>query len=130
GHTLGLKHGHETGGVADEAMAADRDSMEFSVMTYDSFVGADGTNFTNEQYGYAQSYMMYDIAALQAMYGADYTTNATNTTYTFSSTTGEMFINGVGQEAPGHGHGGAANRVFRTIWDGGGVDTYNFSNYA
>jgi serralysin len=35
-----------------------------------------------------------------------------------------MFINGVGQGAPG------ANRIFLTVWDGGGVDTYDFSNYT
>ena len=31
---------------------------------------------------------------------------------------------GVGQGAPG------ANRVFMTVWDGGGTDTYDFSSYA
>lgn len=125
GHSLGLKHGHERGGVANVAMSADRNSMEFSVMTYAAYVGASTTwGYTNETWGYAQSFMMYDIAALQAMYGADFTTNGGTTTYTFSASTGEMFINGVGQGAPG------GNRVFLTIWDGGGVDTYDFSNYT
>ena len=32
--------------------------------------------YTNEYWGYAQSYMMLDIAALQQMYGADFTTNS------------------------------------------------------
>jgi serralysin len=124
GHNLGLKHGHETGGPANTAMSFDRDSMEFSVMTYKSYIGSDARFVYNEEWGYAQSYMMYDIAALQYMYGADYSTNNTASTYTFSTTTGEMFINGVGQGAPG------ANRVFLTIWDGGGTDTYDFSNYT
>ncbi len=35
-----------------------------------------------------------------------------------------MFINGVGQGAPG------GNRIFMTIWDGNGTDTYDFSNYT
>ena len=35
-----------------------------------------------------------------------------------------MSINGVGQGAPG------GNRIFQTIWDGGGTDTYDFSNYT
>ena len=35
-----------------------------------------------------------------------------------------QFINGVGQGAPG------GNKIFQTIWDGNGVDTYDFSNYA
>ncbi|NET68148.1 MAG: protease [Moorea sp. SIO1G6] len=125
GHALGLKHGHQTGGVSNVAMNSDRDSMEFSIMTYRSYVGHPGTGgYTNERWGYAQSLMMYDIAAIQHMYGAWFGYNATNTTYTFSTTTGEMFVNGVGQGTPG------ANRIFRTIWDGNGNDTYNFSNYT
>ncbi len=125
GHALGLKHGHETGGVTNQAMTSDRDGMEFSVMTYRSYIGSSTSGgYANETWGYAQSFMMYDIAALQAMYGADFTTNSGNTTYTFSSTTGEMSINGVGQGAPG------GNRVLLTIWDGDGIDTYDFSNYT
>lgn len=124
GHNMGLKHGHEVGGVSNTAMASDRDGMEFSVMTYRSYVGGPADGYTNEQWGFAQSLMMYDIAALQVMYGANFTTNNGNSVYTFSATTGEMFINGVGQGAPG------GNRIFLTIWDGGGIDTYDFSNYT
>ncbi|MGD9502765.1 MAG: M10 family metallopeptidase, partial [Methyloceanibacter sp.] len=123
GHTLGLKHPHETKGSFG-AMPADRDSLEYSVMSYHSYVGATDPYYTNEQWGYPQSLMMYDIAALQAAYGANYTTNAGNTTYSWSATTGEMFIDGAGQGAPG------GNRIFLTIWDGGGTDTYDFSNYT
>jgi serralysin len=43
---------------------------------------------------------MYDIAALQDIYGANYSTNAGDSVYKWSPTTGEMFINGVGQGAP------------------------------
>lgn len=127
GHTLGLKHGHETDGVRNVAMDPTRDSMEFSIMTYRSFVNQDLEKlpfYTNEKGGYAQSLMMYDIAALQQMYGASFDTNSTKTTYTFSATTGEMFVNGVGQGTP------IANRIFRTVWDGNGADTYDFSNYS
>ena len=52
------------------------------------------------------------------------TANAGNTRYTWNRTTGEMLINGVGQGAPG------ANRVFLTIWDGNGIDTYDMANYT
>jgi serralysin len=124
GHALGLKHGQELGGVRNVAMNADRDSMEFSIMTYRSYVGAPLTGYSNEYGGYAQSLMMYDIAAIQHMYGAWFGANATNSTYTFSLTTGAMSINGVAQGTP------AANRIFRTIWDGDGIDTYDFSNYT
>lgn len=125
GHALGLKHGHETGGVSNVAMDANRDSMEFSIMTYRSYVGDPlSGGYSNETWGYAQSLMMYDIRAIQQMYGANFNYNSGNTTYTFSTTTGEMFVNGIGQGTPG------GNRIFRTIWDGNGNDTYNFSNYS
>jgi len=120
GHTLGLDHAHE-GNVVPQ----DRDSMEFTVMSYRSYAGASTTaGYTNETWGYAQSLMMYDLAAIQHLYGANYATSSSNTTYSWSSTTGEMTVNGVGQGTPG------GNRILLTIWDGGGSDTYNFSNYA
>ncbi|SCZ07463.1 M10 family metallopeptidase [Microvirga guangxiensis] len=121
-HSVGLKHGNETTGFG--AMTASRDSMEFSALTYRSYVGAAGQYVENETWGYAQTPMMYDIAALQHMYGANYTTRAGNTVYRWSSSTGQEFIDGVGQSLPG------GNRIFGTIWDGGGSDTYDLSNYA
>jgi serralysin len=120
GHALGLEHAHE-----HFAMPQDRDSMEYTVMSYRSYLGASTTTgYTNETWGYAQSLMMYDIAALQHMYGANYATNSGGTTYSWSPTTGEMFIDGVGQGAAG------ANRILMTVWDGGGADTYDFSQYT
>ena len=120
GHAHGLEHPHQY-----HVMPADRDSMEYSIMSYRSYVGASlGGGYTNETWGYAQSLMMYDIAGLQHMYGANYTTNSGNTTYSWSPTTGEMFVNGAGEGAPG------GNRIFLTVWDGGGTDTYDLSNYT
>jgi serralysin len=120
GHALGLEHAHE-----GNVMPVNRDSMEYTVMSYRSYVGASTTaGYTNETWGYAQSLMMYDIAALQHMYGADFTTESGNTTYRWSPTSGEMFINGVGEGAPG------GNKILLTVWDGGGTDTYDFSNYT
>lgn len=123
GHALGLAHGHEGNGV-DGPLPAEYDSMEYSVMTYRSYVGADPTTgYLNETYGYAQSFMMLDIAALQHMYGADFTTNSGNTTYTWTPDSGVTMINGEAAITPG------ANRIFATIWDGGGIDTYDLSAY-
>ncbi|MBB3017955.1 serralysin [Microvirga lupini] len=119
GHALGLEHPHESG------LPADRDSMEYTVMSYRSYIGASTTGgYGNETWGYAQSLMMLDIAALQHLYGANYNTNSGSTVYTWSATTGEMFIDGAGQGAPG------GNRILLTVWDGGGNDSYNFSNYG
>ncbi len=120
GHALGLEHAHE-----GYVMPVDRDSMEYTVMSYRSYTGASlNGGYTNESWGYAQSLMMYDIAAIQQMYGADYTTNSGDTTYSWSPSTGQMSINGAGQGAPG------GNRILLTVWDGGGSDTYDFSNYT
>ena len=121
GHAMGLKHGHES-----PALSPDRDSMEFSVMTYRGYIGADyeSGGYRNEQWGFAQSFMMYDIAALQKIYGANYATQAGDTTYSWSPSTGAFSINGVVQWTPG------GNRVFQTVWDGGGTDTYNLSAYT
>ena len=58
------------------------------------------------------------------------TTHSENTVYSWSPTTGQEFINGVAQPAPGDGAGGSANRIFETVWDGNGVDTYDLSNYS
>ncbi len=121
GHAMGLKHGHES-----PALSPDRDSMEFSIMTYRGYIGADyeGTGYKNETWGFAQSFMMYDIAALQKIYGANYATQAGDSTYSWNPTTGAFSINGVVQWTPG------GNRVFQTVWDGGGTDTYNLSGYS
>jgi serralysin len=106
-------------------MPQDRDTLEYTVMSYRSYAGGSTTaGYTNETWGYAQSLMMYDIAAVQHMYGANYATNGGNSTYTWSATTGEMAINGIGQGRP------SGNKIFLTVWDGGGSDTYDLSNYA
>jgi serralysin len=119
GHALGLEHPH------DNKMPVSRDSLEYSVMSYRSYVGASlNGGYTNDSWSYPQSLMMYDIAAIQHMYGPNFNTNSGSTTYSWSPKSGEMFIDGDGQGAPGE------NKIFLTIWDGGGVDIYDFSNYA
>ena len=123
GHSLGLKHPHEVNGSFG-TMPTDRDSVEYTVMSYRSYIGAPTTGYTVGGTSYPQSLMMYDIAALQAIYGANYTSNSSDTIYSWSATTGQEFINGVAQPMP------AGNKIFLTIWDGGGNDTYNFSNYT
>ncbi|WP_395679537.1 M10 family metallopeptidase C-terminal domain-containing protein [Inquilinus sp.] len=122
GHALGLKHGQETGVYG--ALPADRDSLEFSVMTYRTFIGDDTSGYNYETWGAPQTFMMLDIAALQYMYGADFSTNSGNTVYSWSPTDGTTFVNGSIAIDPG------GNRIFATIWDGGGVDTYDLSNYT
>ncbi|WP_375271313.1 M10 family metallopeptidase C-terminal domain-containing protein [Sphingomonas sp.] len=135
GHTMGLKHGHQDYTNSDlsfyfgtsprfgsQSLTPDRDGQAWSLMTYTPAPGTGG--FAGDKINQPQTYMQYDLAALQYMYGANYTTNATDSVYTFSQTTGEMFINGIGQGAP------SGNKIFATIWDGGGNDTIDASNYA
>jgi len=136
GHTMGLKHGHQDytnsdlsfyfGGTpryGTQSLTPDRDGQAWSLMTYTP-APFTNSNFAGEKANQPQTYMQYDLAALQYMYGANYTTNAGDSVYTFSQTTGEMFINGVGQGAP------SGNKIFLTVWDGGGNDTIDASNYS
>ncbi|MBX9698754.1 MAG: M10 family metallopeptidase C-terminal domain-containing protein [Acetobacteraceae bacterium] len=125
-HTIGLLDVNRP--QDDGSIAAGMDpqfrSLEFTTQSYASFIGdtVPGSDFTNNSA--PQSYMMWDIATMQYIYGADFGTQAGNTTYSFNPLTGEMSINGVGQGAP------SANVIFRTIWDGNGTDTYDFSLYT
>lgn len=121
GHTLGLKHPHESGLFG--AAPSEYDAMEYTVMSYRSFAGA-GLGYSNESFGFAQTYMMLDIAAFQQMYGANYATNAGDTVYRWTPDSGRTLVDGTVALDPG------ANRIFMTIWDGGGRDTYDLSAYA
>jgi Peptidase M10 serralysin C terminal len=124
GHNLGLKHGHVTQaghGITFPALPANHDSYEYSVMTYSQFPGDNPTNGDNAP-NHPTTYMQDDIAALQYLYGAHYAPGAH--TYSWSATTGQEFIDGVGQGAP------ISNFVLMTVWDGGGNATYDLSNYT
>lgn len=121
GHAVGLKHGHETYGAG--ALPFEMDSHEYSLMTYRSFVGSSGSYYSNEAYGGPQTLMMLDIAAVQVIYGANFTHNSDDTIYAFDPETGEMLVDGEVAATPG------ANRILRTIWDGDGEDTYDLSAY-
>jgi serralysin len=124
GHLLGLKHPQDISG-SFAAAPVSADSLEYTVMSYRSYIGASTTQgLTNATWSFPQTLMMYDISALQYMYGANYNTNNGNTVYKWNPATGQETINGVAQAAPG------GNTIFSTVWDGGGSDTYDFSNYT
>jgi Ca2+-binding RTX toxin-like protein len=123
GHALGLKHGHEAD-HDNPALPSQWDSMEFTVMTYRSYVGAPtGGGYPTAWGNFAQTLMMLDIQALQYIYGADFTTQSGNTVYKWDGT-GKYSINGVDQWTT------VTAVIFLTIWDGGGVDTYDFSAFS
>lgn len=123
GHGLGLKHPHSDGGWIGTVAEA-WDWMEYSVMSYRSYEDQDpDAAFDNEYWSYAQTFMMGDIAALQYLYGANYDVNADDTVYSWRPSSGRTLIDGEVAIRPGD------NRIFATIWDGGGTDTYDLSAY-
>ncbi|MBN9987472.1 M10 family metallopeptidase [Rhizobium laguerreae] len=124
GHALGLKHAQEGYNLNPTVVPGAYDSIEYTIMTYRTFVGDNLYGYKYEHDGAPQTFMMLDIAALQEMYGADYTTNSDNTVYKWNPNQGITYVNGVAAITP------AANRIFATIWDGGGTDTYDLSSYT
>jgi serralysin len=125
GHALGLKHPHEMLTSNPKALAVAYDSLEFTVMSYRSYAGDPSPGgYSNATWGFPQSLMMLDIAAIQQLYGADYGHNAGDTVYAFDPATGEMTVDGVSAGMPGE------NVILRTIWDGNGNDTLDFSRYT
>ncbi|ANL32876.1 M10 family metallopeptidase C-terminal domain-containing protein [Rhizobium phaseoli] len=124
GHALGLKHAHEAGDFNGIVVPNAYDSLEYTIMTYRTYVGDNADGLEYEHDGAPQTFMMLDIAALQEMYGADYTTNSGDTVYRWNPNEGITYVDGVAAITPD------ANRIFATIWDGGGIDTYDLSAYT
>ncbi|MDC7827074.1 M10 family metallopeptidase, partial [Pseudomonas sp. BLCC-B13] len=95
GHALGLKHNFSTSPYNSAVLTNALDEVAYTVMSY------------NDAYSfYPTTPMLLDIAAIQYMYGANYSWNQGDTTYTW----------------------GVDERIFETIWDGGGTDTIDASN--
>jgi serralysin len=136
GHALGLKHGHMVSGGNNTLLPDNHNSQEYSIMTYKAFPGQQPTPGSNGQFALPKHYpttpMMDDIFALQWLYGADYNYNKTNTVYTWNTVTGEMLVNGHHYNAVDNVFGGVPvhHKIFMTVWDGGGIDTYNFANFT
>jgi serralysin len=139
GHSLGLKHGHaenKASGIGANfiLLPPKHDSQEYSVMTYRAYAGQklNAQDFFDSPVDYPTTYMQNDIFALQYLYGADYKYNSGNTTYKWSSFTGEMLVNGHKLNATDNKFGGVHvnKKIFMTVWDGNGTDTYDFSNFS
>jgi serralysin len=112
GHALGLKHPFEDGTMLDAAHA----TQQYSVMAYDGaarglFVDVTETASTWSWKAYEvvpDTPMLYDIAAMQYLYGANMSYRTGNDTYTFDT----------------------ATPFLRTIWDAGGNDTISIANFS
>jgi serralysin len=121
-HAVGLSHPGTYNGPGynyeDHAEFA-QDTRQFSVMSYweAAKYGAD-----HIQGGYqfvASTPMLYDVLALQQLYGANTGTRAGDTVYGFNSNTGQTPFNFALNPGP-----------VLTIWDAGGTDTIDLSGYS
>jgi Ca2+-binding RTX toxin-like protein len=114
GHSLGLSHaGFYNAGAVSTANGAlfAQDNRQNSIMSY----FGEGPN-ANWQGVNASTPMVYDILAVQTIYGADSLTRNTATTYGFNNTSGrDAFAFSTTRAS-----------VF-AIWDGGGIDTLDAS---
>jgi serralysin len=123
GHALGLEHpGEYNGGnptYANDALYA-QDSIMYSVMSYfdASNTGADWVASNGQKY-YAQTPMLHDILAIQALYGAETTTRTGNTVYGFNSNAGNALYDFTQNAHP-----------ILAIWDAGGNDWLDLSGFA
>ena len=121
GHSLGLNHagnyngGSPSYGDTTTGWLYTEDTHQYTIMSYfnASYTGA----AWNGQY--AQTPMVYDILAIQQVYGADYTTRATDTTYGFNATAGSWIYDYTQNINP-----------IMTIWDGNGTDTIDLSGWS
>lgn len=113
GHALGLKHSFEGSPV----LASGQESRQYTVMSYTDhshslFVrvtqNANGSVSWRSFHVQPDTPMLYDMAAIQYLYGANLSYRTGNDVYTFDSNT----------------------PFFRTIWDVGGTDTISVSNFA
>lgn len=136
GHAIGLSHigdynfsdDNNGDGVPDPITYAGdayifQDSYQYSIMSYFTHgnTGAKGyVNWTTGGYYQTpQTPMVHDIAAVQAMYGADLTTRTGDTTYGFNSNAGHDVYDFEQNINP-----------FLSIYDAGGHDTLDLSGWT
>jgi serralysin len=127
GHDVGLKHSFENSGFG--TVPANHNSLEYTVMSYSSFVGAKDWYGDPNGGDYPQTMMMDDIAALQYMYGANLSTHAGNTRYSWNPSTGALTITESGANTKPETFDAPTNKIFMTVWDPGGDNTFDFSSF-
>ena len=130
GHALGLSHPGDYNAIGPDGQVLSptyenqaeyaQDSLQYSIMSYfDGYeTGAQFIDFQLLNFAYPSTPMIHDIAAIQAIYGANMETRADDTVYGFNSTeTGTAY------------DFAANNRPVLSIWDGGGKDTIDVSGF-
>ncbi|MBI1172951.1 matrixin family metalloprotease [bacterium] len=120
GHAMGLAHPGDYSAAPGVTLTYQnsaqfvQDSYQYTVMSY---FDASATQAASPHH-YADTLMMYDIYAVQQLYGVNSATNAGHTVYGFHSTVGGAFDFSV-NTAP-----------LLCIWDGSGNDLLDLSGYA
>ena len=112
GHTLGLKHTH-----GSETTPKDQQyTQQVSIMSYRS-AQASGADYGDH---YPSTPQLYDIAAIQYLYGANMDTRTGDTVYGFNSNSERDFLSA----------NSASDKLIFCAWDAGGIDTFDFSGYS
>ncbi len=102
GHAIGLKHpGNYSGFENGPFLTSAQDTIQNTVMSYNDSASVDATNNP------PITPMVYDISAIQAIYGANRSYNSGNSLYTLDG-----------------------SRQTLTFWDGGGSDTLSAASYT
>jgi hypothetical protein len=100
GHALGLKHPFSASAGIDSILPDSWDSQSFTVMSYSPSTDKEAKSATY----FPTTLMLFDIQAIQYLYGTNYNHNAGNNIYLYSDVTDYR----------------------ETIWDGGGIDSVNY----
>jgi serralysin len=116
GHALGLDHAGDYAGGQAPHLPASTDTTQYTVMSYNDHPRGLWREVTDTGSGFTTTWsqiepstpMLYDIAAIQYLYGKNTATRAGNDSYTFDPD--EPF--------------------FMCIWDGGGTDTITVSDFS
>jgi hypothetical protein len=113
GHALGLQHPFE----GKVTLPAQYDNRQYTIMAYDDAPHSLYVDVTENSNGLhsltsynivPETPMVYDIAAIQYLYGANMSFHAGDDVYTFDT----------------------ARPFFSTIWDAGGNDTISVANFT
>lgn len=125
GHALGVTHPFSDDSTPVNYLPDAYQNRHYTIMSYTdtalsqavwvSYSGATPTASVAQVY--PSTPMVLDIAAVQAAYGADPTTHAENTLWSFSGR-GDLSVNGASE---------ATWPYMRTIYDAGGTDTLDLT---
>jgi len=119
GHSLGLDHTNPTVDLDPNdpnyvQVYSSIDNQKFSIMSYNGLPGMDDLNVADDEVT-PFGLQLLDIAAIQEIYGHNYTTRDMDTTYSKMTAFASTRIN---------------EAFIYTIWDGNGNDTIDGSGYA